>query len=272
MQKKLGANQKSRLEEFFSNPTVGIVGSIASILSLGLAIYFYAVPNTSRELAYLVNPAKAIVVKSDQLSRLSVTLDGNPITTDVAAAQVAIWNNGNEPIRPENILQPIKLVASGHTRIFEATVRKNSREHVQIKLDDSKIDQGELGISWNILEQNDGAILQIVYAGSPNTDITISGTIEGRKEVRNAWNELANRQSALDERFKGQANKFMAYAYIAMGILMQVVNFWLTRKAKQSGIKSPGFRRAIVMSGGMMVILGLLALKFLVQDSPPFGF
>ena len=91
---------------FFSNPAVGIAGSIASIIGLVLAIYFFDKSSRYRELIYLVHPANAVVVKSGQLSRLSVTLDEKTLNTDVTAAQVAFWNAGNEAIRKDNVLQP----------------------------------------------------------------------------------------------------------------------------------------------------------------------
>jgi hypothetical protein len=105
--------------------------------------------------------------KTGQLSRLSVTLDGATLNTDVTAAQIAFWNEGNDTIRNEYMLQPLILVTAPEARIFEATVRKKSREAVRIDLDTSRIDRGELGVSWNILEQGDGAIVQIIFAGPP---------------------------------------------------------------------------------------------------------
>jgi hypothetical protein len=60
-----GENRKtSMLRQFFSNPIVGVAGSIASIIGLVLAIYFYFQATHYRNLVYFVHPAKAVVVRS----------------------------------------------------------------------------------------------------------------------------------------------------------------------------------------------------------------
>jgi hypothetical protein len=51
---------------------------------------------------------------------------------------------------------------------------------VNVTLDQSHLNDGVVGVQWNILEQNDEAIIQIVYAGPPTNKIQVSGVVEGQ--------------------------------------------------------------------------------------------
>ena len=159
------------LKEFFSNPWVGGIGSIASVAGLFLAVYFYVDGRQSRHLEVNVNPAKATVVKSGQSSKLSVSYDSQPISTDITAAQIEIWNAGNLPIKAENVLQPLVITTEG-VAILEASVTKVSRAVTMVALDSSEAQKGRLRVSWGIFERSDGAVIQVTYAGKPDTNIT----------------------------------------------------------------------------------------------------
>jgi hypothetical protein len=180
------STESSGFRRFFSNPMVGFVGSIASIIGLGLAVYFYIEARETRELRYFVNPARAVVVHAGQTSRLSITLDGAPVKRDVSAAQVAFWNEGRASIKPNNVLQSLVVKTSPMAPIIEATVRKRSREVVKIDLDRSLLTQGELTVHWNILEFHDGGVLQLIYLGDVNAPVNARATIEGQGELPEA--------------------------------------------------------------------------------------
>jgi hypothetical protein len=51
-------------------------------------------------------------------------------------------------------------------------------------LDQSRISSGIVGVHWRILEQNDGCNLQILYLGSPGVRISLTGNIEGQKQIQ----------------------------------------------------------------------------------------
>ncbi|HEY7401938.1 MAG TPA: hypothetical protein VIB39_00320 [Candidatus Angelobacter sp.] len=64
-------------------------------------------------------------------------------------------------------------------------MRKKSRDVVDISLDQKHQEEGVVGFSWNILEQGDGGVIQVVYAGSPAaTKIIVNGVIEGEHQIR----------------------------------------------------------------------------------------
>lgn len=127
--------------------------------------------------------ARALERAPDALVKLSVTLDGKPFTQDVTAAVVAVWNEGNESIRPEHMLEPLVIRTVPPAPIIEATITKASRDVVRPTIDKSKLAQGEIGLGWSILEEGDGVDLQLTYAGGLDTKIKASATIEEQREI-----------------------------------------------------------------------------------------
>lgn len=168
---------------FFSNPIVGIIGWLATVLSLILTIYFYKAGKDARDLTYFVHPIKTVLVRASQASRLTTEFDGKRVQGDITAVQVALWNKGNLAIKRENLLKPIILYTGNNTPILEATLRKQSRDVIGISLATENLQQGRLAISWNILEGNDGCIIQLIYAGNPETSLSIEGVVEGQKQI-----------------------------------------------------------------------------------------
>lgn len=138
----------------------------------------------SPDLVYYVDPARATVVRVNQSSRLHVEIDGKVVKKDITAAQIVVWNDGKEPIRKEKLLSPFFIKTGPLNPIIEANVQKETREVVGLRLDKSRVSEGLLGVNWTILEQNDGAIIQLIYYGDDQTYITASATVEGQGDIR----------------------------------------------------------------------------------------
>jgi len=85
--------------QFFGNPWIGIAGALAGLAGVVLAVYFYLDSRRYPEVVCYVNSVQAVLVKQGTASRLAVTFDGRPISQDVTAAQVTIWNRGKQPVR-----------------------------------------------------------------------------------------------------------------------------------------------------------------------------
>lgn len=193
------SSRNSLLVRFFSNPIVGLIGWLATVLSLILTIYFYREGKDVRNLTYYVHPIKTVLVRAGQASRLTTDFDGKRVQGDITAAQVAFWNQGNLPIKTENILKPIILYTDNKAPILEATVRKRSRDVTGISLGAESLQQGRLAVSWNILEGNDGGVIQLIYAGGPETNLLMDGVVEGQRQI--AHLQSSGRVKPQDEQF-----------------------------------------------------------------------
>jgi cellobiose-specific phosphotransferase system component IIC len=269
--KQNNEKQRSILLSFFSNPVVGILGSIASIIGVVLAVYFYVYGLHKRQLTFYVHPVKSIVAASNQASRLSIQLDNEPITGSVTSAQIAIWNAGKLPIRTEHILSPLVLGTVGGYPIIEARIRKKCREVVKLNLDTKNIDKGQLSLTWNILEQNDGGIIEVIFAGPVDTEIQATAVIEGQKAI-NAM-EFSGVIKSPAEQYLNllKQNRWQAYTFLGGGALMVLPLSWLVIRRRRRG---KTFSKSDILLFAQPAFFIVMAIYYLLQKppSPPFGF
>lgn len=260
------------IRRLLENPFVSGVGWLVGIMSLPLAIYMYLVPHRHRDLSYMVHPAKAVIVKTGQLSRLSVSLDGNAVTTDVTAAQVAFWNEGNESIRAEHVLQPLRIKVN--VPIVDATIRRPARDVVRLALDKTQMARGELGVTWNILEGGDGGSVQIVFAGGPDVHVTADAVIEDQPVIR----KLEVREENRDVPYSGRRPKLFEWSpwlvLVSLGWailpLIALAIGWIrgTNRTRMSVLK---VFWVVLRFAGFIAGLGLL--RWLASPAaPPFDF
>lgn len=174
----------TRIRQFFSNPLVGILGSLASLVGLAVSFYFYYASIKNPLFSYHVKPGRATIVKSSEASGLEINYSGKQIRGDISAAQIALWNAGKQPIKTEHILNKIQIITSG-VPIIEARIQKSTRDVCGIALDKNELEKGILGVSWKILEDGDGGVVQIIYNGNTGNEIKCIGDIEGQKKFGN---------------------------------------------------------------------------------------
>jgi len=207
---------KNRTLDWFSrNPVFGLMGFIVGIVSLTATVYFGIAALKSRDLSLTVNPTKTTLVKAGQSSDLHVLYKGQSVLTDVTALQVELWNAGKESIRQEHILSPIILQTSPKLPILEVRLRHTSRPVADISLDESHLADGKVGVSWKILEQNDGAIIQFIVAGPSNVTVVGQGSMEGDPAVSSV--------NLLSQGWLGIA------VLLAVGSLLLILGFRLVR-------------------------------------------
>lgn len=253
--------------DFFANPWIGIVGSLASLVGVILAVYFYVAASRYPELVYYISPARAVVVKQGTASRLAVSFDGRPIAQDVTAAQLSIWNRGKESIRRGAILQPLVIRTDGKAPILEATIRKKSRDVVQLELNQSKMGAGELELSWNVLESGDGGLLQIVYAGGPDVGLQCYGVFEGQRAIREL-RYSGTIKSPSEQMRSERRSRWALLGNGAMAILMLIVGVRKLRRRKKWDVMD-----IVVTTVLPVLMLGFVGYMYMtsVIPEPPFG-
>ncbi len=257
----------SRDRGFFTHPAVGIVGTVASVVGVLLALYFYLAARAAPSVTMYINPVRATVVKSGQASALSVLFNGNRVTSDITAAQVAIWNAGKQPVRSIDVLEAVRI--TGSVPMLEATLRKKNRDVVTLVLDRSKMASGELGISWNILEQGDGGVVQIIYAGDPSVVLQPRGVIVGQGSViqQRYGHEILTPLAQYQRARTG--SRLAGWVAIFGGVLLMVLIFAMPPRAEFQP-RSLVFWLAVGFPLSC-VVYGAYEL-FFTPSGPPFGF
>lgn len=265
-----------KLINLFRNPIVGVLGSIASVVSVVLAVYFYSASIGERKLTYYVHPAKTSLVSTANTSDFTALYKNSPITGSVSVARIAFWNAGNEPIRKLDILKMLEINTEGG-KILEASLTKQSRDVVNIRLFKDRLDDGVLNIDWNVLETNDGAVVQIIYSGGINTPISANAVLVGQKEISQLeyGNEIRTATEQY-EHYESQARR-TGFIYLAMGGLMVPVLLlfaWLRSRKNERSLRDYFDKSDIFIFLQPVFFIGMsiYQLFFSLPPYPPFGF
>jgi hypothetical protein len=157
---------------------------------------------------------------------------------------------------------------------LEAKIRKVSRGVVGAAVDASRLTEGVVPVTWKILEHNDGAVIQLIFAGSTETDIAVDGTVEGQPTVLHVKPShkvhSPAEQLALERR---QTQVLVALPTIAF---LLVLVSWLVLRANirsRTGDESDKLVKIFIWADAVMLcIILLLAWRDLRQPGPPFGF
>lgn len=201
---------------------VAILGSLASLISVPLAFYFYFQARLYPNLVYYVHPVKAALVRAGSVSSLETIYNGKKIEGDITVAQIGIWNCGNGTIKNSNVLKPIVIRTGKSERILEAIIRKKTRDIIDANIEDGELNVWKIHVAMNILENNDGVIIQVTYIGDDKVDFQVEGVIEGQKTI-------SPFSCTLENSFR--IKNYSIYITSGVGFLILVLFFrWLLRR------------------------------------------
>ena len=272
----------SPMMRLVTHPITASLTFALTVIAAGVTIYSFVAGGTHRDLIYFVHPGKTAVVRTGQSSKISVQLDGRPVTEDVTAARIAIWNNGDKPIRARNLLgsRHLLITTGPDNPIIDAKILKVSRDEVvKLVLDHSEIEVGQLKVKWEILEQHDGAALQLIYFGDAQTPVTASAIVEQQGEIRAL--EYGGAIRTPDEQFRqGKNDKWIAYVCFALSCLLVSFGILLLRRpdlVERWRKPREGVTRflatSLITQGTLTTILSLYLLyRLSTKLGPPFGF
>jgi hypothetical protein len=164
---------------------LSIVGTIGTLVGVALSVYFYQASQIKPLLTFSVHPLRTELQRPDFDKELGFIYKGKPVDSDsITSVQVSIWNAGTRSIRDRDVLDPFRLVLPDGAAILSARVKKTTRPICGFELLDNQEDykSGTCHIRWRILEPSDGAVVQIIYAGSARHDPKLEGTVEGQRD------------------------------------------------------------------------------------------
>lgn len=191
-------------------------------------------------------------------SQLTVSYKGRELTTNVSGITVYFWNDGKLPIKSEDILEPLGVQLDPTCEILDVRVLKVSRPVTGFSFsqaaDSSK---NLLPISFKILEQRDGAALQIIYAGPPAARLRIAGVIAGAGEPR----RLADDESRFAPTTRRQNALRISWIGAAAGLVGSFLagicsGFWSNSRKLPGGLRARILFFAILLVGVVAMVLG----------------
>lgn len=237
------------------------IGPLIGITGVSLALYFHAQSVQDKKPLYYLGQRATIVDSAVATpSPLQVFYKGQPIgNTNVVELVLYFWNGGKLPIKTEDILEPVQIeVASGE--ILESRVLHISRSVTKFEIHPvSESPKNVLPLSFGILEHNDGAAIQIIYAGKADTAITVKGTIVGAGNPRffSEGPPLRNPEEVL-RKWKRLEHIRPLLMYILAATQFFTFMFLLTRPGEQAWTakKDPRIYILILIGLGVLVQLG----------------
>ena len=165
--------------------------TVASVLiSAIISYYFYSVSILKREPTAIISSERTSIVNSSlpELSYLTVLFKGNRIEqNNVTAIRIYFWNACMLAIHKADILEndrTIHIVFPENIQILKPLILKVSRDIINMKSLLCEGSQHDICVTFDILEHNDGAAIQVIYGGPSNADPKISGTIGGAGMVK----------------------------------------------------------------------------------------
>jgi len=179
------------IKNFISgNPgIVAIVGLVATISGIVLAVFFYKLSRPPRLLAYATRTFRVLPRARIKLQGLQITYYGFPVES-LSVTRLAVWNAGSESIRRSDLPasdRPV-IYGGGGMTIFETTVIETSAaaNNVGLTLVDHPIVGSAIG--FDFLDPGDGAVFSVVHDGNKLTDIRLNGEIIGGR----IWRTVAH--------------------------------------------------------------------------------
>jgi len=164
---------------------LSIVGTFGTLLGVGLSVYFYQASKIKPLLTFSIHPLRTELQRPDFDKELGFIYKGKPVESEsITSIQMSIWNAGTRSIRDSDVLEPFRLMLPDGAAILSARVKKTTRPICGFEILDNQADykSGTCHLKWRILEPGDGAVLQIIYAGSSRRDPKLEGAVEGQRD------------------------------------------------------------------------------------------
>ena len=143
-------------------------------------------------------------------------------------------------------------------KILETSIRKVSREVTNFSVVQNNYNNGNILLNWDILENNDGAVLQILYAGNLNAKFFLNGIIEGQENIR-----------CID--INNEENSTVYFISIILGIFVFLMGYFQYRSEKKYGFSYFRLRQKVDTHDGTPSKIKLRYVLYNIFFSPMIG-
>jgi hypothetical protein len=256
--------------------TMEVISTVVGIAGFILGIYFYYEGKKSPELTFSVNPVKLEIVSAGQATKLVVSFIGKAVESDITSTQVALWNQGKAPIRRADLLtKSVVIYTDPKTPILEATIIKTSRDIIQLSLSQDELQEGRIPLTWEILEQGDGGVIEIIYAGKPDITFKVDGIIVGQKEISRYGNKIGFQSPNEEYEALRRSHKFARLISLPFALMAAIGLIYFGREIIHPRPHTRPYQRkaSYILVVLLLLMIGLLIALFKVSwyPQPPYG-
>jgi hypothetical protein len=159
-------------------------GFILGIIGLVASYYFYRKSIRIKEPVYSIKSNNLISGSASTLENLSVIYKDEKVN-NLTVSKVLFYNRGGETITGKDIVNRNFLkISSKSCDVLDSSVIEvnNSSNNFSVYYDKpSKI----VAIDFDYLDQNQGAVIQVIHTGLSSEDITVQGDVMGVQNIVN---------------------------------------------------------------------------------------
>ena len=189
-----------RLKNELKSPLT-VTGWVCGVIGLIWGVYTWYAAQQKAEITYRAEQVQ--VVDVNRLATITpspggasatfadhpfkvLDANGNPITQNIYAANITIWNSGDIDLGHDRIRRPISISFGSSSTILDANIEFASDGNVSEFFILKDPTRGEtLNVSWKFFDPNSGFRAKIIYTSDTKSSITMNGSIYGVKEFRN---------------------------------------------------------------------------------------
>jgi hypothetical protein len=171
--------------DWWTDNWFNVVGVISAIVTI-LGGYFSLKGWKRKKPTYVIRSNNIFSGLTHTIPDVEVKFAGyGPPLPALTVTKVAFWNAGNETVNKGDIVKtnPLRLLAKPPVVILAVSVLERTTPHNQFD-HALKKDRTEASLTFEYLDHNEGALLQVFHTGTGNEDIQIEGTIKGVPRMR----------------------------------------------------------------------------------------
>jgi hypothetical protein len=159
---------------------------IVTLVSIALAVTFYAKGKVVRRLSYAISNSSVIRHDQQKYPQLEIRYGGETVP-EVTVTKVELANSGTETVRAEDISShdPLRLSFPAGDRLLSWSVTDASRESCGAELIRPEADATVL-LRFDFLDPGDGFTSEVIHTAGLSDKVQLTGTVKGIRDLDNA--------------------------------------------------------------------------------------
>lgn len=265
------------MEEFLNSllsEPVNVFSLIIGVLGIIVAVITYRLSRRTKKLSWAIRTTTLIEGYGERLSKLSVLYDEKRVE-NLSISRLCIWNSGTETINCQDIAKanPLKIIPRSGEKILDVKILStNNPSSLFTAL--LAVDGSHSFITFDYLNKDQGAILQLVHTGTSSNDLLLLGDIKGANQI-NKWNLSKNVQSIklLNRKFSinlSMLSFFTALASLFFGMIINMMSYYLS--SRFAGPELLFWFIGAFLATLLLISLFILSMIVIFQEHIPFTF
>lgn len=239
--------QAGDLSSLLSYWTPTIIGALIAVL---IGAYFYFKSRKVKRVAYITSTRNLIQDVSETLSDIAVTFQGQP-ANNISVSKISIWNAGTDTVHGTDIVpvDPLRFMISGGKVLDAKIVRASQPSQFRI----GQTSEG-LQVSFDYLDKNQGALIQLVHTATSDESIRLTGSIKGGCSIV--------RGPLAPNRYLNRVDSILRLVLL-LSILFLLASFLSTNRYGSAGPFNPD---PILVMVGIALLVGSYAGSLFVRN------